>query len=120
MPSFSASPPANLHRDDLHHRLGEVQDRRGGGTDGEGALGASPEGQVPIGCPGGRGGLGLDVALVDRLGGEFPFHDDGGLLEPLLQVAPLELEVAGDVAFLAGVLASLEALHPEPGGHGLV
>ena len=68
-----------------------------------------------------RGGrVRLNVSLVHRLGGELPFNDDIGLPEPLLQVAALELEVAGDVALRASILAGAGPFDPEPGGHVLM
>jgi hypothetical protein len=41
--------------------------------------------------------VGLDVALVHHLGGELAFDDHVGLGESLLDVAPGELDVLGDV-----------------------
>ena len=67
-----------------------------------------------------RGGrVRLDVPLVHCLGGELPFHDDIGLPEPLLQVAPLKLNVAGDVT-LSSILAGAGPFNPEPGGQVLM
>ena len=64
--------------------------------------------------------MGLDVALVHGLRVEFPFDDDVGFGETLLDVADLVLDVSGDVALDAGVVAASEALHAEIGGHVVV
>ena len=74
----------------------------------------------PSGVPAGGGGVGLDVALVHRAGRELALDDDIGLGEALFEVAPLELEMAGDVAVHTGVIATGETLGDGAGGHGLV
>ena len=60
--------------------------------------------------------MGLDVALVDGLGLEFPLDDHVGLGEPLFHIAQPVLDVAGDIALYPGVLASAEPFHAEHGG----
>ena len=52
-----------------------------------------------------RGCVRLYVALMNGLRRELPLHDDVGLLEPLLKVAPLELDVSCHVALDARVLS---------------
>ena len=64
--------------------------------------------------------MGLDVALVHGLGFVLPFDDDVGLGEPDFHVAQLVLEMAGDVAALAGVVTRPEPLDPETGSHVVV
>ena len=66
-------------------------------------LSTAPDGEVAVGAPVGRGGLGLDVALMYRFSAVFPLHDYICLFEPLLRVTYLEDEAAGDVAGLSGV-----------------
>ena len=57
---------------------------------------------------------------MDGAGGELALDNHVGLGEALVEVAALELEVAGDVAVNAGVIAAGEALGDGAGGHGLV
>ncbi len=54
---------------------------------------------------------------MHRLGIKLPLDDDGGFLEAFFHVPKLMLDVAGDVALLAGVLPPGKALHPESGRH---
>ena len=57
--------------------------------------------------------MGFDITLVDRLGAEFPFHDNVGLFEPLVRVAQLIYEVAGDVGRYAIIVIVAESAWPE-------
>jgi hypothetical protein len=62
----------------------------------------------------------LNVALMNGLGVELPFHNDLGFFKALHHIAQLVLNVAGDVALIASVVSPAEPLHPEPGRHILV
>ena len=64
--------------------------------------------------------MGLDITLVDRLGCELSFNDHVGFLEPLFQVAKFVLDMTGDVAFGAGVVADGETVDLEVGRQVLV
>mgnify|MGYP001133390317 CR=1 FL=1 len=56
--------------------------------------------------------MGLNVALVDHPRGELALDDDVRLPKAALRVPALVLDVPGDVAAPAGVLAALEPLLP--------
>ena len=75
-------------------------------------LAAAPDGNVAVGGPQRRGGMGFDVALMHRLGAELPLHNDVGFREPLIDIASLKEEVVGDVGTLAGVVVRPEASRP--------
>ena len=64
--------------------------------------------------------MGLDITLVHRAGVVFPLQDDIRLPEALLHIAQLVLDVAGDVAPRAGVLAAGKSFLFEVGGECLV
>ena len=117
---LGAEAAADLHGNDGDLALGDAEDGGGLAADAEGALRARPDGDVAIGVPAGCGGVGLDVALVDGAGGELALDDDVGLREALVEVPALELEVAGDVAVDARVVAAGETLGDGASGHGVV
>ncbi len=53
--------------------------------------------RLPVVRGGGDAGMRLDIALMHRLGGVFPFHDNIGFREALRHVAERELDLLGDV-----------------------
>ena len=117
---LGAEPAADFGGYDLDHGFGQAQDGCRGGANAERTLGAGPDGHPALGRPDGRGGVGFDVSLVDRLGLELTLDYHVGLGKALLDVAQLVLDVAGDVALDPGVLAPGEAGHPEMGSHVVV
>ena len=118
--NLCAEAAPDFRRDDAHQVLRHAADGRRGAAYGESALGAGPDGQPPVAGPGGGGGVGLDVTLVHRASVILALQDYVRLAEPPLHVAQLVLDVAGDVAPRAGVLAAGEAFLLEVGGQGLV
>ena len=76
---------------------------------GEELLRAAPDGQVAVLVPEGSRRLGLDVALVDRLGPELPLHNDVRFREGLLHVALAEHDPVGQVAAVSIVPGGVPA-----------
>ena len=94
---LAAEPAAEFRRNDLD--LGQVHFEQLGdlGAEHEMALGAGPYlGEPAFGIVG-DAGLRFDIALVNRLGVEFPLDDDIGLGKALFDIAELAFETGGDV-----------------------
>ena len=91
---LGAEPAADLGGYDLDHRFRQVQDGGRAAAAPKGALGAGPDGHPALGRPDRRGGVGLDVALVDGFSLELPLHYHVGFGKPLLHVSQLVLNVA--------------------------
>ena len=73
----------------------------------------------PSGPPVDRGGVRLNVALVNGLGAELPLNDNVGVLESLFDVAHLEQEMVGDVGAGSGIVVIPQAAGAHRGvGYG--
>ena len=97
---FPSKATSDLHRNSPDLGDGDAKDVSRLVPYVEMALAAGPEGEVAVGAPECRGGVGFDVALVNGRRAVLALDDDVGLLEPLLQVPRLEDEVVGYVAAL--------------------
>ena len=93
-------PPPISDGGDAQLRHVHAEQRGAGVADHEVALGADPELALAVGADAGEAGMGLDIALVRRLGLEAALDDDVGFLEALLDVAMAELVAVGDVGRL--------------------
>ena len=94
---LAAEAAADLRR--RHADVGEVDAEQGGavGAHGELPLGAAPYLALPVLAGAGDHRVGLDIALMHRLGGEGALDDDIGLGESGLEIAAREGHLLEDV-----------------------
>ena len=120
--SYALGPEtaADFHRDDFDQGFRDAQDGGGRGPHRKSALSAGPDGKATVARPLGGGNMGFNVALMDGLGFVLPLDDYIGGGKTLFHIAEFVLQVAGDVAALAGVVAGAETLHPKAGRHIVV
>ena len=99
---LAAEPATDLGRNDLDSRRLPAKHLGAVGTHGEMALRRAPHGRATIGSGVSDRSVRLDVALVDRFGGELVLDHDVGIGEALVEVAALVHDPAGDVRRFGG------------------
>ena len=109
--ALGAESAADLHGDSFDLSDRDAQEPGGLVADGELSLAAGPNGHLAVGLPVGNSCLGLDITLVNCLGGRLFLDDHIGVFETLFNVAQTEFKLVRYVR-----LHALSIVFQDPAG----